>query len=110
MTRIAATLKSQIASDCNRNSQKNHCSGSKRVRLAVPWGQKLAICAKIGNFLLFIGSDFLLEIQFLAILGQYSFQQYFFGSLIATPTTPCDSLRFHCGKRLRDFEIAIANH
>ena len=47
--------------------------------MAVPQGQKLAIFAKIGNFcLIFIGSDFLLEIQFLAIFGQYSFQQYFF--------------------------------
>ena len=28
-------------------------SGSKRVRLAVPWGQKLLICAKIGIFCYF---------------------------------------------------------
>ena len=42
---------------------------------------KLANFCKNWQFLLFIGSGFLLEIQFLAIFGQYSFQQYCFGSL-----------------------------
>ena len=44
---------------------------------------------KIGNFCKnwqflqkFVGSEFLLEIQFWAIFGQYSFQQYFVGSLL----------------------------
>ena len=44
-------------------------------------GPKIGKFCKNWQFLLFIGSDFLLEIQFLAIFGQYSFQQYFFGSL-----------------------------
>ena len=44
-------------------------------------GTKIAHFCKNWQFLLFIGSDFLLEIQFLAIFGQYSFQQYFFGSI-----------------------------
>ena len=44
-------------------------------------GPKIAHFCKNWQFLLSIGSDFLLEIQFLAIFGQYSFQQYVFGSL-----------------------------
>ena len=44
-------------------------------------GPKIGNLCKNWQFLLFIGSDFLLEIHFLAIFGQYSFQQYFSGSL-----------------------------
>ena len=49
-----------------------------------PPGPKIGNFCKNWQFLLFIGSDFLLEIQFLAIFGQYSFQQYSFGSLFVT--------------------------
>ena len=59
-------------------------------------GPKIGNFSKNWQFLLFIGSDFLLEIQFLAIFGQYSFQQYFFGSLdtpIKTSTKEfCDTI------------------
>ena len=44
---------------------------------------KIAHFCENGQFLLFIGSDLLLEIQFLAIFGQYSLQQCFFGPLSA---------------------------
>ena len=40
-------------------------------------GPKIAHFCKKWQFLLFVGSDFLLEIEFLAIFGQYSFQQCF---------------------------------
>ena len=53
-----------------------HKSGSKEYGWRFP-GPKIAHFSKNWQFLLFIGSDFLLEIQFLAIFGQYSFQQYF---------------------------------
>ena len=50
--------------------QKSTVGGSPRPKIA-------HVC-KNWQFLLFIGSDFLLEIQFLAIFGQYSFQLYVF--------------------------------
>ena len=44
-----------------------------------PPGPKIGNVCKNWQVVLVIGSDFLLEIQFVAMFGQYSFQQYFFG-------------------------------
>ena len=57
-----------------------YCQAPKEYGWRFPGAKN---CSSLQNwqFLLFLGSDFLLEIQFLAIFGQYSFQQYLFGSL-----------------------------
>ena len=67
----------------NRQHRKcDYCIRLQKSTVGGSLGPNIAHFCKNRQFLLFIGSDFQLEIQFWAIFGQYSFQQYFFGSLL----------------------------